>query len=500
MNSRFVGSPSGRRSTRIAALLLVAWLTAPAAGEAGVIYVWHQDPSVHWAISSSRDRIVVYFREDDWHDTCPPELQGVTIDAFEIAIRFALDPDSGCVPDPAHTPYAKSVPVGRLPAGDYTATVEAPDFATGEIEQTTATFEVVEAVQCGLVQAPAATVLLPYFEVDLDDLGGRTTLFSVGSAAREPVLAHAVLWTNWGNPALSFDFFVPADGVATFNLQQVLLGELAPTSPPPDPPAGWYEGCTDPVTLPEVDAQELRAILTGQPHPQDGLCHSSAVEDGRLATGYVTVDVVRDCSGAELRTPHDPGYFEDGGTGLATNDNALTGDFFLIDLAGDFAQGETLVPIVADAERVGYLSFYRQDDNRMPLPAATRSRFLGGGPLMLRTELLVWMEGRRDPIECGQDPFDGGDQIKAEWRSEQADQPGTESFIVDEHTLRLEVGGDLLPTGPGFGTIDVGAIHFQSVPGPPVSWLLQTWTMPITSADGRFSVGLGGDVIEDFCR
>ncbi len=487
-------------STRIAALLVVAWLTAPAVTEAGLLYVWHQAASVRWAIAASRDRVVVYFREDDWHDTCPPVLQGVTIDAFEIAIRFALDPDGGCTPHPAHTPYAKSVPVGRLPAGDYTATVEAPDFATGEIEQTTATFEVVEAVQCGLVQAPAATVLLPYFEVDLDNPGGRTTLFSVGNADRESVLAHAVLWTNWGNPALSFDFFVPADGVATFNLQQVLLGELARTSPPLDPPAGWYEGCTDPVTLPEVEAQELRAMLTGLPHPQDGLCHSSAVEDGQLATGYVTVDVVRDCSGAELRTPFDPGYFEDGGAGLATNDNALTGDFFLIDLAGDFAQGESLVPIVADVERVGYPSFYRRDDNRMPLPATTRSRFLDGGPLMLRTELLVWLEGRRDPIECGQDPFDGGDRIEAEWRSEQADQPGTESFGVDEHTLRLEVGGDLLPVEPGFGTIDVGAIHFQSVPGPPASWLLQTWTMPITSADGRFSVGLGGVVIEDFCR
>ncbi len=489
------------KGSLVAVLLVTPWLAAPAETEAGMIWVSHNEiAAVHWAIPSSRDRVKIYFREDDWHDTCPPELHSVAIDAFEIVIRFELDPDSGCIPNPGDTPYSGTARVGRLPSGTYSVIVEAPDFATGKIELTTATFEVVEAVQCGLIHAPAATVLLPYFEVDLDNPGGRTTLFSVGNVELKPVLAHAVLWTNWGNPALSFDFFVPADGVVTFNLRQILHGPIVETSPPPDPPEGWYEGCTDPVTVPEVDEQELRAILTGQPHPQDGLCHSSAVEDGRLATGYVTVDVVRDCSGAELRTPFDPGYFSDGGNGLATNDNALTGDFFLIDADNHFAQGETLVPLIADADRFDSPSFYRREDNRMPLPVALRSRFLNGGAFTAGTDLLVWMEDRTDPIECDRDHLDGGYLIEAEWRSERGEDPGSEWSEVDEHALRVEVGGGLLPVGLSFGTIDVGALYFQSNPGPPSLRLLQTWMMPIASADGRFSIGLEGVPIEDFCR
>ncbi len=491
---------SSTRGPRIGVLLVIAWLTAPAVTEAGFIAILRQPPTVHWQSVSSRDRISVYFREDDWHASCRPALAGVTLDDFEIVIRFVPSPTDGpCISDPGAA-YSETVPLGRLPSGTYTVIVEAPDFTTGEIEQTTTTFEVVEAVQCGLAHAPAATVLLPYFEVDLEHPGGRTTLFSIGNVEGEPILAHAVLWTNWGNPAAAFDLFVPADGVVSFNLRQVLLGGIPLTSPPPDPPEGWYESCTEPVTLPEIDEQELRAILTGQPHPQDGLCHSSAVEEGRLATGYLTVDVVRDCSGAEPRTPFDPGYFLEGGTGLATNDNALIGDFFLIDTANDFAQGETLVPLVADPERFGSPSFYRRDDNRMPLPATLRSRFLGGGAFTSGTELLIWMEYRTEPIECGRNHLDRRFRIEAEWRSEGGELPGLESSIVDQHALRVAVGGDLLPVESDFGTVDVGAQYVQSNPGPPQMGLLQTWMMPIASADSRFSVGLEGVPIEDFCR
>ncbi len=491
---------SRSKGFQVVVLLVMPWLTAPAATEAGFIAISHEDPSVHFAIPSSRDRVLVYFREVDWHDTCPPELDSVTVGTAEIVLRYLLDPGSGCVPDPVTTPYDDTVPVGRLASGTHSVIVEAPDFATGEIERTTAELEVVAAVQCGSVEAPAATVLLPYFEVDLDNPEGRTTLFSVANVEQEQVLAHAVLWTNWGNPALSFDVFVPAEGVVSLNLRHVLLGQLPATSPTADPPPGRYDSCTDPVTLPEVDVEELRAILTGQPHPQDGLCHSSAVEDGRLATGYVTVDVVKDCSGAELTTPFDPGYFSDGGTGLATNDNALAGDFFLVDPAEDSAQGETLVPLVADAESFGSPSFYRRDDNRMPLPAALRSRFLKGGIFTGGTDLLIWMEDRTDPIECGDDHLFEGYLVEAEWRSESGGQTDRHSFVVDEHTMRVEVGGDLLPIGPSFGTVDVGGQHFQSNPGPPLSRLLQTWMMPILRADSRFSVGLEGIPIEDFCR
>ena len=42
---------------------------------------------------------------------------------------------------------------------------------------------------CSLDDRPGATLLLPYFEVDLDDPNGRTTLFSISNAAAQPVLS-----------------------------------------------------------------------------------------------------------------------------------------------------------------------------------------------------------------------------------------------------------------------------------------------------------------------
>ncbi len=486
---------------RVGALLILIGLTAPTVTKAGEIFISPAEfPPTHFEILSSRDRVSIFFRETDWHDSCPPELTSVTVDGFEILIVFEVDPSSGCVPTPGTMTYFDTAEVGPLPIGTYNVTVEAPDFTTGQIEQTTASFEVVAPVQCGLVDAPAATLLLPYFEVDLENPGGRSTLFSVGNVEPEPVLAHAVVWTNWGNPAFSFDFFVPANGLVTFNLRQVLLGQLPVTSPPPDPPPGRFDNCTDPVTLPAIDGQELRAILTGQPHPQDGLCHSSAVEDGQLATGYVTVDVVRDCSGDALRTFYDPGYFIDGGSGLATNENALVGDFFLIDPANDYAQGEGLVTLVADAARFDHPSFYLTGDNRMPLPVALRSRFLNGGVFTGATELLIWMKARSEPIECDSQHFGNSYHVHAEWRSEPGEPSVEDEFTTTEHTLRVEIGGAQLPVGLEFGTLDASALHAQSLPGPPSIRHLQTWTMPIASADGRFSVGLASVPIEDFCR
>ncbi|HYG64047.1 MAG TPA: hypothetical protein VEL74_15840, partial [Thermoanaerobaculia bacterium] len=42
---------------------------------------------------------------------------------------------------------------------------------------------------------PAATLLLPYFEVYLNNANGVTTLFSINNASATAVLAHVTLWT-----------------------------------------------------------------------------------------------------------------------------------------------------------------------------------------------------------------------------------------------------------------------------------------------------------------
>ena len=57
---------------------------------------------------------------------------------------------------------------------------------------------------CTLDNVPAATLLLPYFEVDPDESRRPTTLFSINNASARAALAHVVLWTDLGVPTLSF--------------------------------------------------------------------------------------------------------------------------------------------------------------------------------------------------------------------------------------------------------------------------------------------------------
>ena len=53
---------------------------------------------------------------------------------------------------------------------------------------------------CDRANRPAATLLIPYFEVDLADRDGRSTLISIHNADRQPAVANVVVWTNWGIP------------------------------------------------------------------------------------------------------------------------------------------------------------------------------------------------------------------------------------------------------------------------------------------------------------
>src|SRR5579864_5691337 len=50
------------------------------------------------------------------------------------------------------------------------------------------------AVICTIDAVPASTLLLPYFEVDINSADGWTTLLSVNTASATAVLVHVVVW------------------------------------------------------------------------------------------------------------------------------------------------------------------------------------------------------------------------------------------------------------------------------------------------------------------
>src|SRR5256885_2823584 len=106
--------------------------------------------------------------------------------------------------------------------------------------------------------APAATLLLPYFEVDFNSpqTTARTTLFTIVNVTDLPQIAHVVLWTDWSFPALDFNIFLTGYDVQGINLQDIFVratiapGAVAgtggpssntgipthPTAGPPPPP------------------------------------------------------------------------------------------------------------------------------------------------------------------------------------------------------------------------------------------------------------------------
>src|ERR1700694_5920546 len=82
------------------------------------------------------------------------------------------------------------------------------------------------AVICTIDAEPAATLLLPYFEVDLNNPNGLTTLFSVNNASATAVLAHVVVYSDLSVPVLDFNIYLTGYDVQTINLRDILVNGL----------------------------------------------------------------------------------------------------------------------------------------------------------------------------------------------------------------------------------------------------------------------------------
>src|SRR5437870_620116 len=83
--------------------------------------------------------------------------------------------------------------------------------------------------------APAATLLLPYFEVDFKSpqTTARTTLFTIVNTSDLPQIAHVVVWTDWSFPALDFNVFLTGYDVQGINLYDIFArATIAPGATP----------------------------------------------------------------------------------------------------------------------------------------------------------------------------------------------------------------------------------------------------------------------------
>src|SRR5438105_1162117 len=92
---------------------------------------------------------------------------------------------------------------------------------------------------CDISVAPAATLLLPYFEVDFKSSAAtaRTTLFTITNVSYIPQIAHVVVWTDWSFPALDFNIFLTGYDVQPINLYDIfargIIGDYGEIQPNP---------------------------------------------------------------------------------------------------------------------------------------------------------------------------------------------------------------------------------------------------------------------------
>src|SRR5258708_7626474 len=146
---------------------------------------------------------------------------------------------------------------------------------------------------CSLDKAPAATLLLPYFEVDLDNPNGQTTLFSLNNASATAALVNVVLWTDLGVPTLDFQVYLTAYDIQTTTLRDVFNGVVPrPATAGTDP--------TDPVSPKAQSSQDINFASCFAPLPPPAMpaalvAHLRAVHTGKFSA------ILNGCGGPALR-------------------------------------------------------------------------------------------------------------------------------------------------------------------------------------------------------
>jgi hypothetical protein len=373
---------------------------------------------------------------------------------------------------------------------------------------------------------PAASLLLPYFAVDLDDPLALTTLFSINNASAAPAIAHVTLWTDLSVPTLDFNVYLTGYDVVTFNLRDLFTTGTTPMTSHDDTsisPVGVFSLDTNPVTgvgpgsascdgqlplptLPGPLLTHIRNAHTGNASAVfSGAC-SGTNQGDNVARGYITIDNVNFCT---LDFPGDTGYFITGGAGAANNQNQLWGDYFYVDVANAFAQGETLVHLEAD-DALGsgnYTYYYRYSlgaDQREGLSSTWATRYATGGAFSGGTDLIVWRDAQQDiaPFTCGTTPSPyplSQEQIVIFDEDENPDVPdstpfspalpGTSLIPFPWEANRTAIGGPNFPVPFDFGWLYLNLNTSISGSVVPYSPIVQNWVTTIMDADGLFSVG-----------
>ncbi|HYO14435.1 MAG TPA: hypothetical protein VE685_14660 [Thermoanaerobaculia bacterium] len=374
---------------------------------------------------------------------------------------------------------------------------------------------------CRVANQPAATLLIPYFEVNVDDENGQTTLFSVNNASAKPALARVVLWTDWGVPTLAFDIYLTGFDVQSLNVRDLLRGTLPVTGSGVSNVGSLskdddgFASCSTAAVSANLQVRDqawLRAAHTGRALKgrQAGKCAGSGRAGASVATGYITVDTVNRCTppsiSSTVNTPADPAYFADGGKGLASNSNVLWGDVYWVGARQRTANSQPAVHILADADvfSPGDYTFYGRytgfdsRDNRAPLSSLYYARLLDDGLISGGTGLVVWRDNRKpeaNPVACGVHPNWSrlGEMQLVAFDEEENPAEIPESNAFPLATQKVQIGSKSLPLQGGSGWILLDLWHRDGTHA-------QGWVGVVMTSEGRFSTGHAAIRADDLCN
>jgi len=381
---------------------------------------------------------------------------------------------------------------------------------------------------CAVDFAPAATLLLPYFEVDIDDPGGVDTFFTVNNASASAALVHVIVWTDMSVEALDFNIYLTGYDMQTVSLGLIIRDGILPrtASAGQDPtdtisPQGYYSqdinfaSCNGifPYTNPALDEDflaHLQSILTGGPSAIYGGYCGGFDHGDNIARGYVTMDDMVACT---LLTPCDEGYFP----GAGGYRNLLWGSWWMIDGNNNFAQGDNLVGLEAfgpnDPTPVGLAvngTFWQRcfagrpgNDRRESLGTIYGSVYFNNAAFEGGAEVLVWRDSLRPStpgFRCSSGPsWFPLDQrrVIAFDEQENPDEPfctvspcPEEDLLFPIETQRVSLSTLELSSESGWIYLDLN--HFDGTHA-------QAYVVALESAAGRYSSGAAAMPFDNYC-
>ena len=389
---------------------------------------------------------------------------------------------------------------------------------------------------CDIGVAPAATLLLPYFEVDVENGTGTTSLFSVTNTGERAQVARVTLWTDRAYPVLTFDIYLTGYDVQSINLFDVIgrgmIGGGRGTGTTVSPKGDRSRGS------PLVDRNTCGALPTRIDQPllarlqaalRDGVVPECDVAGNahEHAIGYATIDVVGNCT---ARGPLDPLYFSQD----IRYENALIGDYVQLSPMEGLARGAPMVHIRAlpeggtprirlpgplpRLEKTFYGRFQKTSDPhldaRQPLPSTFAVRWINGGAGGFQTRLMIWRNGYTGQgAACGDYERNGEIEV-AESVSFDEDENGLgvstyefpnpfpvfEDIVLPATSLVAAGDADVFPQETFFDSTSGWLyLNLDDEDGEDGRGAQQNWVVATMHAEGRFSVALDAAVLGNSC-